>query len=235
MASTSIDNQKQPGLVQRTAKAQLDKASKLAKEDITAISSVTGEALSSGAYLYPLYVQHTLLVLLRRLQPLHSYGILYFGRNPKLLEGVYPVVYKSAVWSIAITVAMFLFTYLPQVGVLAFISGPLAFLAAIPVVLAESYFITSFFIRGTLLPGATEKIFDAVLVQKGYGDLVERGRTLKSGRGGGTVLGASLLKPVTSKFSTEGLVRYLVTLPLNFIPGVGTAVFLFLNGQSAGP
>lgn len=130
---------------------------------------------------------------------------------------------------------MFIFTYLPQVGVLAFISGPLAFIAAIPLVLAESYAISTFLLRSTLLPGATEKIFDAVLVQKGYGDLVERGRTLKSGRGGGTVLGASLLKPVTSKFSTEGLVRYLITLPLNFIPGVGTAVFLFLNGQSAGP
>lgn len=130
---------------------------------------------------------------------------------------------------------MFIFTYLPQVGVLAFLSGPLAFIAAIPVVLVESYVVSLFFLRSFLLPGATEKIFDAVLVQKGYGDLVERGRTLKFGRGGGTVLGASLLKPVTSKFSTEGLVRYLVTLPLNFIPGVGTAIFLFLNGQSAGP
>lgn len=29
--------------------------------------------------------------------------------------------------------------------------------------------------------------------------------------------------------------RYLVTLPLNLVPGVGTAVFLLLNGRKAGP
>lgn len=29
--------------------------------------------------------------------------------------------------------------------------------------------------------------------------------------------------------------RYLLTLPLNFIPGVGTAFFLAYNGQHAGP
>lgn len=54
MSSTSVDNQQKPGLVQRTAKDQLSKAQKLAKDDITAISSITGEALQSGAYLYPL-------------------------------------------------------------------------------------------------------------------------------------------------------------------------------------
>lgn len=55
MTSPSIDKQQQkPGLVQRTVKDQLSKASKLAKDDITTISGVTGEALSSGAYLYPL-------------------------------------------------------------------------------------------------------------------------------------------------------------------------------------
>jgi hypothetical protein len=55
MSSTSIDKQQQqPGMVQRKAKEQLSKASQLAKDDITAISTVTGEALSSGAYLYPL-------------------------------------------------------------------------------------------------------------------------------------------------------------------------------------
>lgn len=130
---------------------------------------------------------------------------------------------------------MFIFTYLPQVAILALITGPLAPIAALPVIFGEIYVISNFLVRSFILPGATEKIFDAVLVQKGHKELVERGRTLKSGRGGGTVLGKSLLKPVSSKFSTEGLVRYIITLPLNFIPGVGTAVFLFLNGQSAGP
>lgn len=49
--------------------------------------------------------------------------------------------------------------------------------------------------------GATEKLFDAVLVQKGYSDLVEKGRTLKT-KNGATVLGGAILKPISSKFST---------------------------------
>jgi hypothetical protein len=56
-----------------------------------------------------------------------------------------------------------------------------------------------------------------------------------SKKGGTVSLGKSILAPVTSKFSAQGLVRYLVTLPLNFIPGVGTAIFILLNGKKAGP
>lgn len=33
----------------------------------------------------------------------------------------------------------------------------------------------------------------------------------------------------------EGLIRYILTIPLNAIPAVGTAFFLLLNGSSSGP
>lgn len=125
---------------------------------------------------------------------------------------------------------MFVLTYFPQVAVLAFISGPLgklllkscvdpralqtdfvpirpylAFIAAVPLVLAESYFITNILLRSLLLSGATDKVFDAVLVQKGYSDLVERGRSIKTSKNGGKSLGKALLKPLSSKFSTVRL------------------------------
>jgi len=48
------------------------------------------------------------------------------------------------------------------------------------------------------------------------------------------VIGKTLRKPL-NKFSTEGILRYLISLPLNSIPIVGTVVFLIWNGVKAGP
>ncbi|KAI5478078.1 hypothetical protein MNV49_005443 [Pseudohyphozyma bogoriensis] len=84
----------------------------------------------------------------------------------------------------------------------------------------------------TYLP--QDMIFDAVLVQQGQQELVKHGRKL-GGRGGAVMLGKSLLKPMAGRFSIEGMLRYLISLPLNAIPGIGTAFFLFYNGRHAGP
>lgn len=37
------------------------------------------------------------------------------------------------------------------------------------------------------------------------------------------------------RFSSAGLVEYLIMLPLNLIPLVGTAIFLILQGRKNGP
>ncbi|BGP16926.1 hypothetical protein JCM10213_007371 [Rhodosporidiobolus nylandii] len=197
-------------------KRQVAKGVESAKEDATAIAHLGSEAAKSGAYLYPFY------------------GIVYFVQHPRLVESLKPLIVRSLSISMVTLALMATFTYLPQVGVLALVSGPLAFIAAIPLVLAESYFIILFLHRTFLTPAVSEKIFDAVLLQKGHEDLVAKGRTLNK-QSGGVTLGKSLLKPVTSKFSAQGLVRYLITLPLNLIPVVGTATFLLLNGRKAGP
>ncbi|KAK4051381.1 hypothetical protein OIV83_002865 [Microbotryomycetes sp. JL201] len=256
---------------QTRTRKELDKIQRIAKDDVKSVGGFASEAVKSGGYLYPIY------------------GIIYLLRNPRLLNGVRPALYKSAMWSAITTVALFVVTYLPQVAVLALVTGPLcrrlrsilfrvlrrvpvlskltrtkgvqpkvlqnvaadsssallrhtlprsvrrtAFIAAIPLVLAESYLVSSFLVRSMIMPGATEKIFDATLVQKGHSELVQQGRSLTKS-GGQVTLGKSLLKPISKRFSTEGLWRYLITLPLNFIPGVGTAFFLFYNGQRAGP
>ncbi|SCV69956.1 BQ2448_1350 [Microbotryum intermedium] len=189
------------------------RAAAQAKADVQSVGKLGADAAKSGAYLYPIY------------------GLFYFLRNPKLFNSVKGPLYRGVVWSIGITVAMFIVTYLPQVAVLSVVSGPLA----VPIVLAESHAITTVVLKSFLLAGATDKLFDAVLVNKGLSSLVERGREVKSTRGGGAVLGKSLLKPISSKISTEGLVRYVLTLPLNFVPAVGTIFFLFFNGRSSGP
>lgn len=195
---------------------QVGKAKVAAKQDVSAVSGIAYEAVSSGAYFYPLT------------------GMAYFAQHPKLLNSVTPLIIKSITWSAITLVLLSIFTYLPQVAILAVVSGPLAFIGAAVAVLGETYVISSFLTKAMLKGGATDALFDAVLVQKGYSDLVAKGRQLKS-QGGTSSLGSSILKPITSKYSTEGLVRYLITLPLNAVPVVGTAFFLGFNGLKAGP
>lgn len=78
---------------------------------------------------------------------------------------------------------------------------------------------------------------DAVLLQQGHDSLVSKGRSFSSSgqRGGITKLGKSLLAPVGNRFSREGIARYIISLPLNAVPIVGTAIFLLWNGVKAGP
>jgi hypothetical protein len=95
-----------------------------------------------------------------------------------LVKPLLPTIFRGIIISIGIVAAMFFFTYLPQVAVLAFISGPLgkrmisfffgmelnntAFIAAVPLVLGEAYFLIMFFTRGFLLGNAGLDLFDAV-------------------------------------------------------------------------
>lgn len=59
----------------------------------------------------------------------------------------------------------FFLTYLPHVAVLAVISGPLAFIAAVPLILAESSVIIMFVARIFFVGEVQDQLFDAVLLQ----------------------------------------------------------------------
>ena len=45
---------------------------------------------------------------------------------------------------------------------------------------------------------------------------------------------AKLTSPL-QRFSPEALVKYLISIPLNFIPAIGTILFITLNGRRSGP
>lgn len=77
--------------------------------------------------------------------------------------------------------------------------------------------------------------FDGVLISKNTIDLVSGGREIK--RGGTDPIGklGRLVKKPFAKFTPKALIRYLMYLPLNFIPLVGTAVFVVLQGRRVGP
>jgi hypothetical protein len=70
------------------------------------------------------------------------------------------------------------------------------------------------------------------MLQKGHTALVVRDRSISRSTRKGVIvtrLGKSLKAPL-GKFSKEGILRYLVSLPLNAIPFLGTVLFLLYNG-----
>lgn len=157
--------------------------------------------------------------------------------DPKLIGPILPVLIRAILISAGVVVACFFFLYLPQVAWLALFTGPLAFIAAVPLVLGEAYVLLNFFGKQMLFGQLSVDLFDAVLVQKGHSALVEKGRPVTTQSSGGKTvrhLGKALTSPL-NKFSTDNVVRYLLTLPLNFIPVVGTVFFLGYNGYKAGP
>ena len=130
---------------------------------------------------------------------------------------------------------MFIFTYLPQAAALALVNGPLAAATTILLTLSESSTIINLISRTFLLQDALVDTFDAVLVARNQTAVLAEGRELKSANFGDHVgkLG-KLLKSPFEKFTPKALVRYVMYLPLNFIPVVGTVLFVLLQGRNRG-
>lgn len=128
---------------------------------------------------------------------------------------------------------MFAFTYLPQLAVLVFVNGPFAVVSTVLLVLSESAAIINTVSRGWLLQDAILDTFDGTLVSRDATALLSEGRELKgsSTRGGDPMkrLGKVLRSPF-EKYSPTAMIRYLLYLPLNFIPVVGTVAFVFFQG-----
>lgn len=79
-------------------------------------------------------------------------------------------------------------------------------------------------------------VFDAVLVNKGYQDLVASSRTIDPEAGDPVKqLGKPTESAVYSPFSFRQILEFIILLPLNLIPVAGTPIFLILTGYRAGP
>jgi len=163
-------------------------------------------------------------------------GIYYSVKNPSLFYSIKSQIYKSIFLSLGITALFFATLYLPQVAFLAFTTGPLAFLAAIPVVLGEAAVTSRFITKGLWLSDAYEKLFDTVLAKQPSGaPLIERSKNItRTSAGRSSQVGKLMLKPV-ARFSPAEVVRYLISLPFSVVPGLGTAFFLVYNGMKTGP
>ncbi|KZS96996.1 hypothetical protein SISNIDRAFT_406774 [Sistotremastrum niveocremeum HHB9708] len=183
------------------------------------VAHVSSDAVTSRAYFYP---------------PL---GLIYFITHPSLWAPLRANILPCLLLSFGVIVPMFLFTYLPQAAILSLLNGPLGPINAAALVLSESAFIVTTVAKSFLLEHALLDVFDATLVSEGQEALVSKGRELKPGKSGlegVKKLGKSISKPL-QKFSPEHIIQYVIFLPLNLIPIVGTAAFLIIQGRKSGP
>ncbi|KAI0130549.1 hypothetical protein BJ170DRAFT_620457 [Xylariales sp. AK1849] len=191
------------------------KAQEVAREDFGKAKALATDAARSGAYLYPFK------------------GIVYFLTHRALWKPFASRVVPTLGLSAAVVGGMFFFTYLPQLAVLVFVNGPLAVLTTVLLILSESSTIISIVSRNFLLQEALLDTFDGTLVSRNATGVVSEGRQLKSGRDPIERLG-KILKSPFEKYSPKALIRYVMYLPLNFIPVVGTIIFILIQGRTRG-
>lgn len=145
-------------------------------------------------------------------------GIFYFAAHPALWKPLrsklapYLTLYSSVLGS------MFFFTYLPQLAVMAVVNGPLAVFTTALLILNESSTITMTISKNYILREAILDTFDGTLLARNSTEIVAQGRELKPRGDSIDRLGKALKAPF-QKFSINELVRYVIYLPLNFIPG----------------
>ncbi|WPG98965.1 Hypothetical protein R9X50_00176700 [Acrodontium crateriforme] len=205
-----MSNQKKPDMTEKLAKA--------AKDEVKHVASLAEEGAKSGAYIYPFK------------------GIYYLATHKDLYKPLFKRLTPTLTLGAGVTTFMFLFTYLPQVAVMVFTSGPIAALTGALLVLSESSTLTMVLSKALLIEDNLIDTFDGTLVSQGHTSLVARERQVKSGGAGEAFarLGKLVSKPF-AKFKPEAIVRYFMYLPLNFIPVVGTVAFVILQGKRTGP
>ncbi|RPD59082.1 hypothetical protein L226DRAFT_465698 [Lentinus tigrinus ALCF2SS1-7] len=160
-------------------------------------------------------------------------GILFSIMHPEIILSVRHALLKSLVASAVIFGVLAFFTFVPQMAILAIFTGPLAPIIALIVVGAESILLISFLGRALFIEPALTHVFDATLAAQGQSQLVRDGKARAQSSATRNV-GSALVKPLQA-FSKDGMIRYLLTLPLNMIPVVGTVLFLLYNGHTSGP
>ncbi|KUI61996.1 Outer spore wall protein RRT8 [Cytospora mali] len=191
------------------------KVGEVGKEDFDKARTLVNDAARSGAYLYPIK------------------GIVYFASHRALWKPFLDKLVPTLVLSVGVMASMFAFTYLPQLAVLVFVDGPIAVFSTVLLVLNESSTIVSMVSKNWVLQEALLDTFDGTLVSKNANSLVTEGRELKSGKDPIAKLG-KILKSPFERFSPSALIRYVMYLPLNFIPVVGTVIFIALQGRNRG-
>lgn len=159
-------------------------------------------------------------------------GIAYFLTHKALWKPFKSRLGSYLTLSASVVGGMFALTYVPQLAVQVFVSGPFAVFTTVLLVLNESSAIINAVSRGWLLQDSILDTFDGTLVARGATGVLGSGRELKGGRAGRDPIQrlGKVLKNPFERFGPTALVRYLMYLPLNFIPVVGTLVYLFVQG-----
>jgi len=193
-----------------------DKVKEVAREEFEQAKVLANQAVRSGAYLYPIK------------------GIAYFFTHKDLWRPLMDKLLPTISLGVGVTIFMFAFTYLPQAAILTVFNGPLAIVTTILLVLSESSTIVSILSKNFLIDEALLDTFDGTLLSRDMTSLVATERQIKSGSDAIAKLG-KVFKTPFAKFSPKAIIRYLMYLPLNFIPILGTVMFVVLQGRKFGP
>ncbi|KAI5811541.1 hypothetical protein DFH27DRAFT_533987 [Peziza echinospora] len=161
-------------------------------------------------------------------------GILHFARHTRLWRPFLIRLPKLLILSFIILVFLFVFTYLPQVAILLFFHGPLAWINAFFMVLSEAAALISIIAEAWLVEDGLVDTFDAVLLDNGLHRLVSTARELLPGRTSVDQLGKYTKSPYL-RFSLSTTLKFLACLPLNFVPLVGPGLYILGVGYLQGP
>ena len=111
----------------------------------------------------------------------------------------------------------------------------MAWVNAAFIVLNEAALIVTFVAENFMVESSLVDVFDAVLLDKGYSDLVSTAREINpNARTSVQALGRFTKSPF-ARFSCSLTCKFLLIIPLNFIPVVGPVLFIILEGYLFGP
>jgi len=163
-------------------------------------------------------------------------GIYFFVTQPAwwpLLGRKLPVLILTSVVVLGI---LFFWTYLPIVAFLAIFHGPTAWFNAVFIVLGAGQVVVALLFEALMVDETLVDVFDAVLLKEGLVDMVSPFRVLHHDAPNPVkMLGIPASPAVYSPFSFRQIIEFVLFLPLNLIPVIGTPFFLVITGARAGP
>ncbi|RYN19166.1 hypothetical protein AA0113_g8767 [Alternaria arborescens] len=165
-------------------------------------------------------------------------GIVFFLAHPFLYPLLKARLLPAVLLSIFVLTNLFVWTLLPQVLFLKlFHTAGSAWVNAVFLVLGEGAAVVALLFESFLVDESQVDVFDAVLIYKGYEDLVRKHRPVSEDSLNDPVrrLGKPIRSSVYAPFSFRQIAEFVILLPVNFIPYVGVPIFLLLTGYRAGP
>jgi hypothetical protein len=166
-------------------------------------------------------------------------GVIFFVGHPYLYPLLRARLIPAVLLSAFVLLNLFFWTFLPQVAFLALFhrAGSSAWVNGTFLVLGEGAAVVAILFESFLVDESQVDVFDAVLVHKGYEDLIRPFRPVSEDSLNDPVrrLGKPTRSSVYGPFSFRQIAEFVILLPLNFVPYVGVPLFLLLTGYRAGP
>ncbi|KAF1361904.1 hypothetical protein EJ07DRAFT_109748 [Lizonia empirigonia] len=165
-------------------------------------------------------------------------GIYFFVTHPYLYPMLKTRLLPAFLLSLFVLLNLFFWTFLPQVAFLSiFHKGGSAWVNGTFLVLGEGAAAVAILFEAFLVDETQLDIFDAVMIDRGYDDLVRQYRPVTEENLNDPIrrLGRPTKTSVYAPFSFRQIAEFIILLPLNFVPFVGVPLFLLLTGYRAGP